>query len=52
MAGDDVERDIVPAHRLGLKTWWITDDGDTPEPCLPPCDRHGSLADFLIWLET
>jgi HAD superfamily hydrolase (TIGR01549 family) len=50
MVGDDVERDIAPANALGLKTWWITNEGDTPEQSPPPCDECGSLADFLAWL--
>lgn len=52
MVGDDPARDIAPAHRLGLKSWWITDEveisGENPAP---PCDKSGSLADFLAWLE-
>lgn len=52
MVGDDPERDIAPAWKLGLKTWWITDDGGTPEQSpTPPCDEYGSLADFLASIE-
>ena len=52
MVGDDVERDIVPAQVLGLKTWWITAVGDTSaqNPVLP-ADKYGTLADFLTSLE-
>jgi len=53
MVGDDVERDIFPAHKLGLKTWWITGEGnEAEEPTRPPCDKAGSLAGFLASIET
>lgn len=52
MVGDDPARDIMPAHRLGLKTWWITDEADiSGKNSAPPYDKSGSLADFLTWLE-
>ena len=51
MVGDNPIQDIVPAHKLGLKTWWITNEGNpSEEPVRPPCDQQGSLADFLTWL--
>ena len=53
MVGDNPTHDIVPAHKLGLKTWWITNQGNKAvESTMLPCDKHGSLADFLTWLET
>lgn len=53
MVGDNPVQDIVPAHKLGLKTWWITNEGrKMDEVVRPPCNRHGSLADFLMWLKT
>ena len=49
MVGDDIQNDIEPAHAVGLKTWWITDHPEQhPEVA---CDKRGSLADFLTWLE-
>jgi FMN phosphatase YigB (HAD superfamily) len=52
MVGDDPERDIMPAHRLGLKTWWITDEAEiSDKKPAPPCDKSGNLAEFLAWLE-
>ncbi len=52
MVGDDPARDIMPAHRLGLKTWWITDEANiSGKNPAPPYDKSGSLADFLTWLE-
>lgn len=51
MVGDDPANDIEPARAVGLKTWWIIDP-DLPEPPLKPaCDKQGSLADFLAWIE-
>lgn len=49
MVGDDSGRDILPAHRLGLKTFFI--DGD---PASGPGIEagRGSLADLRPWLES
>jgi FMN phosphatase YigB (HAD superfamily) len=49
MVGNDIERDLEPAHRLGLSTFLI--DGDrasAPEFVA----GQGSLADLRPWLET
>jgi FMN phosphatase YigB (HAD superfamily) len=51
MVGDDPTQDIGPAHELGLKTWWITEENEMMGRTMPPCDRRGSLADFLRWLK-
>ena len=52
MVGDNPTQDIGPAHKLGLKTWWITnEENKMAESTMPPCDRRGSLADFLRWLK-
>lgn len=49
MVGNDVERDLLPAHKLGLPTYWI--DGD---PASSPGFEagRGKLADLRPWLET
>lgn len=49
MAGNDVQRDLVPANRLGLKTYFI--DGD---PASSPGFEagRGNLADLRLWLES
>jgi FMN phosphatase YigB (HAD superfamily) len=53
MVGDNPAQDIVSAHKLGLKTWWIINEGNKSEESAgSPSDKHGSLADFLTWLET
>jgi HAD superfamily hydrolase (TIGR01549 family) len=54
MVGDDPENDIAPARTLGLRTWWITNTAQhSPgaQPA-PKCDKQGSLADFLTWIES
>ena len=49
MVGNDIERDLVPAHRLGLPTYLI--DGD---PAAGPGFEagRGKLADLRPWLES
>ncbi|MGE5377087.1 MAG: DinB family protein, partial [Bacteroidota bacterium] len=49
MVGNDIERDLAPAHTLGLPTYWI--DG---EAAAAPhyVAGHGTLADLRPWLET
>lgn len=44
MVGDDPENDIAPAHRLGLKTWRITDRSGPVS--LPVANHQGTLAEF------
>jgi FMN phosphatase YigB (HAD superfamily) len=49
MVGDDVGRDILPAHRLGLKTYFM--DGDSASS--PGIETgRGKLADLRPWLES
>ena len=49
MVGNDVERDLIPAHRLGLKTYLV--DGDsTSSPGFEA--GRGKLADLRPWLES
>lgn len=57
MVGNDVERDLLPAHKLGLKTYFI--DGN-PASSPGPFDAaqgkieagRGKLADLRPWLES
>ncbi|HSL42805.1 MAG TPA: DinB family protein [Anaerolineales bacterium] len=49
MVGNDVERDLMPAHRLGLKTFFI--DGESSSSPAFVAGR-GSLADLRPWLES
>ena len=49
MVGNDIERDLVPAHRLGLKTFFV--DGDSaPGPGFEA--GRGKLTDLRPWLES
>ncbi|HVF26250.1 MAG TPA: DinB family protein, partial [Anaerolineales bacterium] len=66
MVGNDVQRDLLSAHRLGLKTFWV--DGESasspgPSPALAPGASvgaaqgkfeagRGKLADLRPWLES
>src|SRR5574341_504719 len=50
MIGNDVEQDILPARRAGMKTFWITDAGDIPTDV--PADWRGTLVDFGELLES
>jgi FMN phosphatase YigB (HAD superfamily) len=49
MVGNDVKRDIIPAHRLGLKTWLV--DGDPASSPGAEAGR-GRLAELRPWLES
>jgi len=49
MVGNDVEMDIVPARRVGMKTFWVTDAGGVPTEA--PADWCGTLAAFAELLE-
>jgi FMN phosphatase YigB (HAD superfamily) len=49
MVGNDIERDLMPAQRLGLKTFWI-DGESTSSPGFEA--GRGKLADLRPWLES
>jgi FMN phosphatase YigB (HAD superfamily) len=49
MVGNDIERDLLPAHRLGLPTYLV--DGD-PASAPDFVTGQGSLADLRPWLES
>ena len=49
MVGNDPERDLMPAHRLGLKTFFV--DGESGSS--PGFETgRGRLADLRLWLES
>ena len=57
MVGNDVNRDLIPAHRLGLKTYFIeTESVSSPGPFDAAQDKfeagRGKLADLRPWLES
>jgi FMN phosphatase YigB (HAD superfamily) len=49
MVGNDILRDLLPAHRLGLKTFFVPGDSDT-DPGFEA--GSGSLSDLRLWLES
>lgn len=49
MAGNDVHRDILPAQRLGLKTFFV---GSEPASHPDGAAGSGSLADLRRWLDS
>lgn len=50
MVGNDVERDLLPAQRLGLATFHI--DGAPASSSRREADRRGNLVDLRLWLES
>ncbi len=44
MIGNDVEMDILPARRVGMKTFWVTSAGGMATDV--PCDWNGTLEEF------
>jgi len=50
MVGNDVERDLLPAQRLGLATFHI--DGAPASSFGREADRRGNLVDLRLWLES
>ncbi len=50
MVGNDMDRDILPAKRLGLKTFLV--DVEPASTSKGEADSAGSLADLRLWLES
>ncbi len=44
MVGNDVEQDITPARKIGMKTFWVTDAGGLPTDVAS--NWRGTLEDF------
>jgi FMN phosphatase YigB (HAD superfamily) len=51
MVGNDLERDILPAHYLGLPTFQVTAEGAQPGGGSEAPTHSGGLAELLPWLE-
>ncbi len=49
MVGNDVQMDILPARRAGMKTFWITEAGGMATDV--PADWRGTLADLYGLIE-
>jgi hypothetical protein len=56
MVGNDVQRDLAPAHRLGLSTYHVVDSSRSgPADVVAEAsngDRRGDLFDLRSWLES
>ncbi|HRQ24653.1 MAG TPA: HAD family hydrolase, partial [Anaerolineales bacterium] len=50
MVGNDLERDILPAKRLGLAAWLV--EAEPASSPGPEADRRGTLSDLREWLES
>jgi FMN phosphatase YigB (HAD superfamily) len=44
MVGNEVQNDILPAKRVGMKTFWVTDTAFMATDV--PADWRGTLAEF------
>ena len=52
MVGNDVQRDLLPAYKLGLKTFLIEGDSVSHSEPLDFVAGRGKLSDLRLWLET
>lgn len=50
MVGNDVDRDILPAKKLGLKTYLV--DAEPASNIKGEADSQGSLSGLRLWLES
>jgi FMN phosphatase YigB (HAD superfamily) len=50
MVGNDLDRDILPAKKLGIKTFLV--DVEPASPSALEADAAGSLSDLRSWLES
>lgn len=50
MIGDDAQMDMIPARKVGMKTFWITRNGDLSADV--PCDWRGTLAEVDALLQS
>ena len=50
MVGDDIEKDILPASKLGLPTFWVNFDGNDLQNGFEIPVSRGNLGDVLSWL--
>ncbi|NQU29471.1 MAG: HAD hydrolase-like protein [Anaerolineae bacterium] len=52
LVGDDPERDIQAAHKMGLSSFWIADNDDSLPDGYEPVAGRGSIGDVRPWLES
>lgn len=51
MVGDDLEKDILPAQKLGLATYWLTDQNSTGSNYSDSMHAQGTLSELSNWLD-
>ncbi len=51
MVGDDLQRDIDPANRLGLATYWVPPEGQFVEDSRVKPGMSGPLSGIFDWLD-
>jgi FMN phosphatase YigB (HAD superfamily) len=47
MVGNDWQRDVLPAHAVGIPVYWVTEPGQAPPTADVPLVGHGTLAALL-----
>jgi FMN phosphatase YigB (HAD superfamily) len=52
MIGNDQEHDIIAAQEMGIKAFWISQNGDKPWEGSEPIPPHGGLIDVFPWIDT
>lgn len=50
MVGNDLDRDVLPAKKLGIKTFLV--DAEPASTSGREADSAGSLSDLILWLES
>jgi FMN phosphatase YigB (HAD superfamily) len=51
MVGDNIEHDIVPAQKLGIGTFWVTNGEQVIESEFDNSKGYGNLEDLLPWID-
>jgi FMN phosphatase YigB (HAD superfamily) len=52
MVGDDYNNDISSAHRMGLGTFWISENEQPQSDTSDSIHGSGSISDFIPWLDS
>ena len=52
MVGDDLDRDIAPARKLGIQAWWLPKDGVTKPNGLWGPSNSGGLEGLFRWIDS
>ena len=49
--GDGLEEEIIPAGKLGIPAFWVTDESTSLPAGLHPLSEKGDLIDVIPWLQ-